>query len=273
VAAESSGTRLGDRPLQDLLRARQPQLDLPAGVCLLEDLDDRHRVLEVQGSVDDDLALFFRPFEDALFAIGALVQVDLPVLSGIPLPLGENEPRNKRRSQRARKEPPAAGINSTAHVSSLLRRKACSGPSHEKFGRTLARPPVCTACSRLPSAVLLKASEGAREPEGDLRDVLARCRGSVRYVVVASGCSVVYLAADQEHIHARIEIVRAPERKLLAFHPRGVTGRIEQGAAAGRCTHVGYGGAPLAAPARFPGHHPRVVLVGFETSVGGGAVA
>ena len=42
-------------------------------------------------------------------------------------------------------------------------------------GRSSARP-FCTACSRLPSAVLLKASEDVREPEGDLRDVLARCK-------------------------------------------------------------------------------------------------
>src|SRR3989442_8191858 len=100
VAAESPGPRLGDGALQHLLRARAPQLDFHAAVFPLEDFDDRHRVLEVQGSVDDDLALFFRPFEDALLAIGAPVQVDLTVLPRISLALSASETAKKRRSER-----------------------------------------------------------------------------------------------------------------------------------------------------------------------------
>src|SRR5207302_7795270 len=118
VAAEPPGARLRGGALQDLLRARAPQLDLYACVFPLEDLDDGHRVLEVQGSVDEDLALFFRSFEDPLLAVGALVQVDLAVLCRIALRLSENEPREKRRSERAYEDPPAAGVGSTAHLSS-----------------------------------------------------------------------------------------------------------------------------------------------------------
>ncbi len=140
VAAEATGARLGHRALQHLLRARAPKLDLHA-VFPLEDLDDRHRVLEIQGSVDDDFAFFPRPLENPFLAIGALVQVDLPVLRRIALALSENETGKKRRSERARKNPPAAGIDSTAHVSSLLCRKASWDlPMKNPGGRSGARP-------------------------------------------------------------------------------------------------------------------------------------
>src|SRR6266849_2818999 len=140
VAGEAPGARLGDGALQHLLRARAPELNLHA-VFPLEDLDDRHRVLEVQRSVDDDLAFFFPSLEDALLAIGAPIQVDLPVLPRIPLALSESETGKKGRSERARKDPPAAGIDSTAHASSLLCRKASWDlPMKNSGGRLGARP-------------------------------------------------------------------------------------------------------------------------------------
>ncbi len=150
VAAEPPGPRLGDGALQHLLRARAPELDLHAGVFPLEDFDDRHRVFEVQGSVDDDLALFSRAFENAPLAIGAAIQVDLPVLSRIPPALGENESRKKRRSERARKDAPAAGIDAitAGHLVSLLKGKfAPNFPLENTGGRFRARPSLALAAT------------------------------------------------------------------------------------------------------------------------------
>jgi len=110
----------------DLLRARAPQLDLHAAVFSLEDLDDRHRVLEVEGSVDDDLALFFRALEDLFLAIGTLVQVDLTVPRRV-FALRECKSRRHRPTQRTCDDPSPALVDAaaTAHSVSLLFRKAC----------------------------------------------------------------------------------------------------------------------------------------------------
>src|SRR6185295_16527046 len=73
------------------------------------------------------------------------------------------------------------------------------GPSYEKTGWTLLRPPgsVPPACNR---------SEGVCEPDRVLRHVLARRRRTVRHVVVAGGGAVVYLAVNREQIGARIDV-------------------------------------------------------------------
>jgi hypothetical protein len=99
VDREAPGAMLGQRALQHLLAARAPQLDLDA-VLLLERLDDRHRVLEVERGVDDRALLLLRSGQHALIAVRALVQVQIAVRA-----LGEGAAGSETQTSKNRAQP------------------------------------------------------------------------------------------------------------------------------------------------------------------------
>ncbi len=73
VEVEAAGPRLGDDALHDFFRAGAPELQLHA-VLLVERRGKRIEILEHERGVEIDLALGPRAFDEALLAIGSLVQ-------------------------------------------------------------------------------------------------------------------------------------------------------------------------------------------------------
>src|SRR3989475_1379916 len=159
VAGEAPGARFGDGALQNLLRARAPKLDLHPRF-LLEGLGDRHRVLEVERGVHDDLAFLACGLKNPLVAVGAAVQIDRAVLRGLVPLLAEARDRPQRGAQRARENPPPAGVKAIAsgHVSCLLphERPAWDLPMKNTGGR-LSRPPASLRSRAAPYSAGLAA--------------------------------------------------------------------------------------------------------------------
>src|SRR5438445_13630854 len=81
IDSKSPGTRLGHGPLQHLLAARAPELQLDA-ILLLEGFGDRHRVLEIERGADDCLPLLLRTLENALVALRPLAHVQIAMPAG-----------------------------------------------------------------------------------------------------------------------------------------------------------------------------------------------
>ncbi len=78
IGRELAGARLGERALHQLLVDRAPHVHLD-GVFLLERGEQRRRILQRHGGVQDERAFFPRLRNQALGAIRALVEIDVAV--------------------------------------------------------------------------------------------------------------------------------------------------------------------------------------------------